>query len=175
MKLQEIVDLNEVLDLNRAVEYKRNYQVEKAVKDKIKGILKLRGYSFKVGDRIYGVYHFSRNGHFELHFYDGTASTSDITNQAGTKSLKVYSTVFKVLLDWYNNPKGRLGQSIWIGYDADRKRIYEKLISIALVKYSMDKEYETKLEYNKLPEGMDCIVIKKKQKLAECIVHLDNN
>lgn len=173
MKLEDLIILNEVLDLDGAVKYERNIQVEKAVKDKVKGIFKLRGYSFKVENRIYGVYHFSRDGHFELHFYDGTDSTSEITNKVGSKSLKVYSTVFKILLDYYNNPKGRLGQSIWIGYDSDRKRIYEKLISIALKKYNLNEEYHNELEYGKLPEGMACIIIKKKQKLEECIIKLD--
>lgn len=167
MNLKEIFMLNEVLDLSGAVEYVRDYRVDKSIREKVSGIVKLRGYTFEVAGRLYAVYHFVRDSHFEIHFYDATDGTSEIINKIGHKSLIVYSTVFKILMDWVNNHG--VGQSIWIGYDEDRKLIYLKLIKLAFEKYNLSKEFKTDLKFGKLPEGQDCIIIKKKEMMEACL------
>lgn len=168
MKLQELV---EVLDLNSASEYSLNQKVKEVVKNAISSISQLEGYSFKVDNKIYGVYHFSRNGHFELHFYDGVEARSTPIRSKSKISLKVYSTIFKILLDKIND--GTVDQSIHIGYDGtEMKRIYEKLINHAFKKYGLSTKFNDLIEYGHLVEGTDCIIIVKKQMMESCIIGL---
>ena len=170
MKVSEIF---EVLDIENATNYHRDIRVENSIKQNkelFSTMSKLRGYSFTIDDKIYGVYHFSRLGHFEIHFYDGVAASSDLVKSNTSKySLKVYSTVFKILFDQLEN----IGHSIYIGYGNDTmKKIYIKLINHAFKKFNLTKQFNETLEFGLLPEGINCIIIKHKQMMEYCLTKL---
>lgn len=170
MKLSELF---EVLDIENSTTYNRDIRVENSIKQNkelFSSMSKLRGYSFTIDDKIYGVYHFSRLGHFEIHFYDGVTASSDLVKSNTSKySLKVYSTVFKILFDQLEN----IGHSIYIGYGNDvMKTIYIKLIKHAFKKFNLSKQFNEDLEFGLLPEGINCIIIKHKQMMEHCSTKL---
>lgn len=169
----KLLDLLEVLDINNATGYTRDLRVEKSIKKNLElysTMSGLKGYSFKIDDVVYGVYHFSRNGHFEIHFYDGNRSSSNLLLSNNSKySLKVYSTVFKILLDGIDN----ISQSIYIGYGNNRmKQIYKKLILFAFKKFNLFDRFDDNLQFGKLPEGINCIIIKHKEMMENCLTKL---
>jgi len=164
MKINDLII--EILDIETALDYKRDFEIEKEIRNNLKNkgikFVRLKAFVFEYKNIKYVVYFFSRDMHFEIHFFDGTNGTSEITGLIEVP-MKVYSTVFRVLYDEYKN-KG-IGQSIWIAYDEKREKIYEKFIKKALKKYKMDEEYFDELKKGKTKEGFNCFIMKKRDKV----------
>jgi len=132
----------------------------------------LRGYAFKVNGGMYGCYHFKRQLRVEIHFYNASKGTSDVVNRNNSAPLVVYTTVFKILLDYLEK---KAGSDILIAFDEERKNMYLKFIKLAFKRYDViSKNYlSDEFPILKTEEGEPAFLIKSKMKgLRECIVDL---
>lgn len=86
----------------------------------------------------------------------------------------MYSTVFKILLDYLELKKYSVGKGIKIAYRNEiMEKIYFKLIRLAFKKNTkLRKHFKEELNHTKTIEGKDTILIPSKQMMEACIIEL---
>ena len=142
MKLKQFMEtnLNEILDIEQSLKYTRSFRLEKIVKDEIKNTTDVFAYEFNYNNILIGVYHFKRNGNYEIHFYDATngeTSPSGLITNPGI----VFTTVFTIFYNYWS--KSGRSIPILIAYNDDQLfRLYSKYILIVFKKYSIGQYYD---------------------------------
>lgn len=143
MKLKQLLktNLNEILDIEQSLKYARSFRLEKIVKEEIKNSTNVFAYEFNYNNILIGVYHFKRNGNYEVHFYDATNGETSPSGLSNTNPGLVFTTVFTIFYNYWIKSGRTI--PILIAYNDDQLfRLYSKYILIVFKKYSIGQYYD---------------------------------